>query len=136
MTGATRHLLAEDFCIDVLTRHPAAFAQKFDRLPFGQVVMSAVTLGSLMTAAQGLSHAAEALETIEAFARLVPSLPWDTAAARAYAELSARLGGGQPADPALRMAAAHALSHGMTLVTRDFSTYTRVPKLRVEDWSR
>jgi tRNA(fMet)-specific endonuclease VapC len=134
--NATRYLLAEDFCLDVLTRHPAAFAQKFDRLPFGQVVLSAVTLGRLMLAAQKLPQSAEILETIEAFARLVPSLPWDAAAARAYAELSARLGENQPAEPALRMAAAHALSQGMTLVTRDFSTYTRVPKLRVEDWSR
>jgi tRNA(fMet)-specific endonuclease VapC len=129
-------LLAEDFCIDVLTRHPVAFAQKFDRLSFGQVVLSSVTLGRLMMAAQKLPQRDDVLETIEAFVRLVPSLPWDTAAARTYAELSARLGDNAPTDPALRMAAAHALSQGMTLVTRDFSTYTRVPRLRVEDWSR
>jgi tRNA(fMet)-specific endonuclease VapC len=135
MTEA-RYLLAEDFCIDVLTRHPVAFAQKFDKLPFGQVCLSAVTLGRLMTAAQRLPRPAEALETLEAFARLVPSLPWDTAAARAHAELSARLGDSEPAEPALRMSAAHALSQGLTLVTRNFSLYTRVPRLRVEDWSR
>jgi tRNA(fMet)-specific endonuclease VapC len=131
-----RYLLAEDFCVDVLTRHPAAFAQKFDRLSFGQVVVSAVTLGRLLAAAQRLPRAAEAIETIEAFARLVPALPWDEVAARAYADLSLRLGSNDPAEPTLRMAAAHALSQGITLVTRDFSTYTRVPKLRVEDWSR
>lgn len=131
-----QYLLAEDFCVHILSRQSAMFAQKFDRLPFGQVGMSSITFGNLLVRAQGLPRPAEAMDTVEAFARLVPPLPFDNEQARILAELSSRLRDSEPVDPALRMVVAQALTIGATLVTRDYATYTRVPRLRVEDWSR
>ena len=62
-------------------------------------------------------------------------LPFDTAAARIYAQLRADLErrGTPLADADLRIAAI-ALAHGFTVVTGNIRHFGRVPGLPVENW--
>lgn len=68
-------------------------------------------------------------ELLEAFIEAIPLMPFDEAAARAYARLPfkrARF------DSLL---AAHALSLGVTIITNNEADFTDVPGLKVENWA-
>ena len=68
-------------------------------------------------------------EVIEDFVSVIPILPFDEAAARAYA--------GLPFKRARfdRLLAAHALSLGATVVTNNEADFADVPGLKVENWT-
>ncbi len=72
---------------------------------------------------------------VEEFLIRVAILPWDSDAARQYENLRARLeSAGQPMGNLDLMVGAHALSLGAILVTND-RAFTRIKKLKVEDWT-
>lgn len=74
-------------------------------------------------------------KAVEVFLRDVPSLPWTSATATAYAELRTGMeiqGIGLSAMDLL--IAAHALAESCTLISAD-RAFTQVPGLRVLDWS-
>ena len=64
------------------------------------------------------------------------SLPFDDRAAADYGELRAYLdANGTPIGPNDLMIAAIARIHGLTLVTNNTKEFSRVPGLKLEDWS-
>ena len=68
-------------------------------------------------------------ELLEAFIAAIPLMPFDEAAARAYARLPfkrARVD---------RLLAAHALSLGVTVITNNEAEFADVPGLAVENWT-
>jgi len=68
-------------------------------------------------------------EVLEAFIAAIPLVPFDEAAARAYALLPFKRARFD------RLLAAHALSIGATIVTNNPSDFTDVPGLKVENWT-
>lgn len=68
-------------------------------------------------------------EVLEAFVTAIPLLPFDEAAARAYAALPFRRARFD------RLLAAHALSIGATIITNDEADFADVPGLKVENWA-
>jgi tRNA(fMet)-specific endonuclease VapC len=66
---------------------------------------------------------------LDAFIAAIPLLPFDEAAARAYA--------GLPFKRARfdRLLAAHALSIGATVITNNEADFAEVPGLKVENWT-
>lgn len=62
-------------------------------------------------------------------------LPFDASSAMAYAELRAQLeAAGTPIGPLDMLIAAHALALDLPLITDNLREFSRVPKLRVENW--
>ena len=70
-----------------------------------------------------------ALALLDNFIAEIPLLPFDQAAARAYAALPFKR---QSYD---RLIAAHALSLGLGVITRNGRDFADVPGLVVEDWT-
>lgn len=68
-------------------------------------------------------------ETLDAFVAAIPLVPFDEAAARAYAGLPFRRARFD------RLLAAHALSLGTTIITNNFEDFADVPGLRLENWA-
>lgn len=66
---------------------------------------------------------------LEAFVAAIPILPFDEAAARAYADLPFRRARFD------RLLAAHALSLGATVVTTNEADFADIPNLRLENWT-
>ncbi len=66
---------------------------------------------------------------LEEFVAVIPLVPFDEAAARAYARLPFKRARFD------RLLAAHALSIGATVVTANVVDFIDVPDLRVEDWT-
>lgn len=68
-------------------------------------------------------------EVLDAFVAVIPILPFDAAAARAYATLPFKRARFD------RLLAAHALSIGATVVTNNAGDFADVPGLKVENWT-
>ena len=69
-------------------------------------------------------------DVLDAFAEAIPILPFDEAAARAYAQLPFKRARFD------RLLAAHALSIGATIVTNNEVDFADVPGLTIENWTR
>lgn len=69
------------------------------------------------------------LEAVDNFVSVVPILPFDEAAARAYAALPFRRASFD------RLIAAHALSIGAMVITNNEADFADVPGLKVENWT-
>lgn len=68
-------------------------------------------------------------ELLEAFIDAIPLMPFDEAAARAYARLPFKRARFD------RLLAAHALSLGVTVITNNEADFADVPGLAVENWT-
>lgn len=66
---------------------------------------------------------------MSALFQLVPILPFDVAASRAYAQLPFKRGKFD------RLIGVHALSLGLTIVTANEADFADIPGLKVENWT-
>jgi tRNA(fMet)-specific endonuclease VapC len=120
------YLLDTKICIYLLRGESAAAAGEVQRCSEGEIVTSAITCAEVMIGARAEGGERDA----EAFFRLFPALPFDGAAAHAYAGLPFRRGSFD------RLIAAHALALGLTLVTNNERDVADIPGLAVENWAR
>ena len=67
-------------------------------------------------------------QVLEAFVAVIPIVPFDEVAARAYAKLPFKRARFD------RLLAAHALSIGATVVTNNAADFEDVPGLKIENW--
>lgn len=91
------------------------------------LVTSSIAFGEVLHGStRGKPPPVEALERIM---EDIAILPFDSAAARAYASLPFERGSYD------RLIAAHALALGFTMVTNDLRHFSAVPGLTVENWT-
>ncbi len=93
----------------------------------GDIVTSSVVYAEV--AYGSVRGRAPAFDKLEKFVRHVPVLDFDYKAARAYATLPFRRASYD------RLIAAHALSHGLTVVTDNVVDFVDIPDLNVENWT-
>jgi tRNA(fMet)-specific endonuclease VapC len=93
----------------------------------GDIVTSAVAFAEV--AFGSMNALPPAIDQLQAFVEEVPVLDFDYKAALAYATLPFKRGSFD------RLIAAHALSHGLTVVTHNEKHYADVPGLLVENWT-
>ncbi len=94
----------------------------------GDLVTSSIAYAEVaLGSARGKPPAAERLRL---FVEEVPVLDFDYKAAQAYAALPFKRGSFD------RLIAAHALSHGLTVVTDNTGHFADIPNLRVENWTQ
>ena len=132
-----RYLLDTNTLIYVLNARPhhAAVLERFDREAPEDLAASSITLAELRYGIaksrrrdanqRALRHVLEALNVVA----------FDARAAEIYGSVRAGLeASGKPSGPLDALIAAHALSLGATLVTNNAREFSKVPRLRVEDW--
>lgn len=93
-----------------------------DDLVTSSVAFAEVAFGSM-------NEKPPAIEQLKAFVEEVPVLDFDYKAALAYASMPFKRGSFD------RLIAAHALSHGLTVVTHNERHFADVPGLKVENWT-
>jgi len=105
-------------------------------IPMAQISISAVTEAELLFGAARRPEATRLRVAVQEFLLRVDSLPWDSLAARSYAQVRATLErDGAPMGNLDMMIAAHALAVQAVLVTSD-RVFRRVKQLKMEDWSK
>lgn len=108
---------------------------KLKHIPISQIFVSAVTEGELRFRVARRPGATKLQKAVEEFLLRVTILPWDSSAARSYGDLRAELERvGQPVGNLDLMIAAHALASDTILVTSD-RVFSRIKKLKIEDWT-
>ena len=131
-----RFLLDTNICIYLMKGYPLQVVKPFQTTPLGRVSMSVVTYAEL-------SHGVErcppddrsaADDALQRFIERVPVLQFDENAARSYGVLAAavRDRSRNAMDPLI---AAHAVSAGVTLVTKNEVAFRDYPGLVIENWA-
>jgi len=128
-------LFDTDAISELLKKRPAPrYVEWLAAIPRAEQYTSAVVIGELFRGAYRSPDSARHLENI--VSRVLPAvtvLPFDTAVAKKFGEISAALQGkGQPLADADLAIAATALHHGLDLVTGNVRHYRRIPGLRIE----
>ncbi len=119
-------LLDSNICIYVLEGLAPTVRDRIQTWRPEEIVTSAVVYAEVV---RGMaSDDAVGMAKVESLFRVIPVLPFDQAAARAYASIPFRQGAFD------RLIAAHALALGLTVVTNNERDYADVPGLRIENW--
>ncbi len=131
-----RYLLDTNTCIYIIKRTPPAVRRRFDKVRVGDVGVSAITLCELQFGVAKSARPEQNARALLEFMGPLEALDFPSAASAAYGHLRALLkAAGTPIGNYDLLIAAHALHLDLTLVTRNTREFTRVPRLRVEDWT-
>jgi len=130
-----KYLLDTNTCVYAIKRRPSVL-EGLQRLSPEHVGVSIVTLAELWFGAAKSSRPEATRKSVDAFLRPLEVVPFDRAAAEAYAgvrlELERR---GRPIGERDLLIASTALSRRLTVVTHNVSEFERVSGLTVEDWA-
>jgi tRNA(fMet)-specific endonuclease VapC len=120
-----------------LRGNPPSVREHLRRIPMAQVCISSITEAELLFGLALKLKATKLAELVNQFLLGVSVLPWDSAAAKACADLcSASRKKGRPLAAMDMLVAAHAFASSLTLVTSDRSFRSLRPRLRLADWSK
>ena len=121
-----RFLIDSDCAVYAMTAQFPMLGERLSNCEPGEVAISAVNYAEV---ALGSEKGKPPPEVLDAFIRAIPVLPFDEAAARAYAALPFKRARFD------RLLAAHALSLGATVITNNEADFADVPGLAVENWT-
>jgi tRNA(fMet)-specific endonuclease VapC len=128
-------MLDTNICIYLIKKQPEGVLNKFRSFNIGDICMSSVTFSELMYGVEKSQHPQKNKSALEEFILPLEVLPFDDQSARHYGHIRAYLERkGTPIGPLDLMIAAHAQSINAILVTNNVKEFTRVPKLKIEDW--
>jgi len=130
-----RYLLETNIASYVITGNIPRVRERLVAVPMSEVGISVITEAELRYGVARKPAARRLAEAIEEFLVRVEILPWDSAAAKSYASLRARLEHDREAMGNLdMMIAAQALAAELILVTHD-RVFHRIKRLKIEDWT-
>lgn len=133
---AVRYLLDTNTASYIIKGNLPRVRERLMAVAVHEVGISVVTEAELRLGAARLTGAERLARAVEEFLLRLEILPWDSQAAKHYAELRAEFETkGETLGNLDLMIAAHALATKTVLVTSD-RVFRRVNRLAVEDWSR
>jgi len=136
MPPTLRFMLDTNTVSYALRGSPPSVRARLRRVPMAQVCISSITEAELLLGLALKPEATKLAELVNQFLLGISVLPWDSAAAKAYADLcSASWKRGRPLAALDMLVASHAVSAGLTLVTSDQSFRSLRPRLHLADWS-
>ncbi len=130
-----RYLLDTNTASYVIKGNFPRVRQRLLKVPMAEVGISAITEAELRFGVARKPQEVRLKTAVEEFLLRVEALPWDSEAARHYAEIRADLErAGKPMGNLGMMIGAHALSAQLVLVTHDH-VFGRIKRLKIEDWT-
>jgi tRNA(fMet)-specific endonuclease VapC len=130
-----RYLLDTNTASYIIKGNVPGVRERLLKVPMSRLLISAVTEAELLYGAARKRESVRLKTAVDEFLLRVDSLPWDSDAARRYADLRAALElAGTPMGNLGMMIAAHALAAEAILVTNDRS-FGRLKHLKIEDWT-
>ena len=129
-----KYLLDTNIVIYVLKRRPKEVLDIFNANA-SRMAISSITLSELMYGAEKSLNTDKNLEAVEEFVSHLDVLPYDAKASQHYGQIKAALEKkGQIIGENDIHIAAHAISHGLILVSNNVREFKRVPNLTLENW--
>lgn len=128
-------LLDTNVCVGLLRGSAPKTAAKLQAVPRAEVTLCSIVIYELHLGTEKCSQPATESAKVRAFTSPFSSLPFDDECARRCAKIRAELEqAGTSIGPYDYQIAAIGQHHGLTVVTRNVSEFTRVHGLKVEDW--
>lgn len=129
-----KYLLDTNIVIYVLKRRPKEVLDIFNANA-SRMAISSITLSELIYGAEKNLNTDKNLEAVEEFVSHLEVLPYDAKASQHYGQIKAALEKkGQIIGENDIHIAAHAISHGLILVSNNVREFKRVPNLALENW--
>lgn len=129
-----KYLLDTNIVIYVLKRRPKEVLDIFNANA-SRMAISSITLSELMYGAEKSLNTDKNLEAVEEFVSHLEVLPYDAKASQHYGQIKAASEKkGQIICENDIHIAAHAISHGLILVSNNVREFKRVPNLALENW--
>ena len=132
-----QYMLDTDICSYIIRERPLKVFERFEALKMDQLCISVVTYAELIYGVEHSSSKKINRSIVDDFVKHLNIIPWGKQAAEHYGKMRAFLqANGKVIGAMDMMIAAHARSHKMTLVTNNEKHFTRVPKLKTENWAK
>lgn len=130
-----KYLLDTNICIYTIKNRPDSVRKTFIEHD-GQMCVSTITQMELIYGAEKSAAVARNLKDVEGFLARLEVKDFDSSAAAHTGQIRAELAkAGTPIGPYDQMIAGHARSLGLIVVTNNVSEFSRVPGIRVENWT-
>ena len=130
-----KYLLDTKICIYITKKKPESVLQKFSELKVGEVGMSIITYAELQYGAQKSQAKKKTINLLQSLVNFIPVLPMSIDTSEYYADIRAKLEKkGMIIGNNDLWIASHALSLNVSLVTNNLKEFSRVPKLKLENW--
>ena len=132
-----RYMLDTNILVYVLNARPhhQAVLDRFDLENPSDMVVSSITLAELRFGIEKSRQRDASRKALQSALDALNVVPFDAKAAETYGAVRAGLEAtGKPIGPLDTLIAAHALSLDLTLVTANVREFSRIRRLRVENW--
>ena len=131
------NLLDTNVCIALLRKRTPRVAERMAAVGADGLCISSITAGELFVGALKSGRPQANVADVRSFVSSIKTLSFDTEAARLYGFIRSTLERtGEVIGPLDMLIAGHAASINATLVTNNVREFTRVPGLRIEDWTQ
>jgi len=132
-----KYMLDTNICIYIIKKQPSDVLSRFEDISVGDICISSITLSELTYGVQKSQHKQKNMEALKAFILPLEIAPFDDNAAFCYGDIRKALEKkGTPIGSMDLMIAAHAQSLNSILVTNNEKEFSRVHKLKHENWVR
>jgi len=130
-----KFMLDTNICIYIIKQKPPDVIERFYKTEISEIGISSITLSELLYGVSKSSKPEQNQFALTQFIAPLDILSYDDEAAQYYGELRVYLEKqGRPIGSLDMLIAAHALSTNYVLVTNNEKEFTRVPKLKIENW--
>lgn len=130
-----KFILDTNICIYIIKQKPPDVIERFYQTEISEIGISSITLSELLYGVSKSSKPEQNQFALTQFTAPLDILSYDDEAAQYYGELRVYLEKqGMPIGTLDMLIAAHALSTNCVLVTNNEKEFTRVPKLKIENW--
>lgn len=129
------YLLDTNICIYLMKKKPDSVFNKMRTLNMADITISSITLAELEYGANKSQFPEKSKQTLFEFVAPFQILSFDEKASGTYGTIRAYLENkGTPIGSMDMLIAAHAIAEDKILVTNNEKEFSRVPRIRIENW--
>jgi len=129
------YLLDTNICIYIINKHPKSITQKLYKLNPRDIKISSVSVAELEYGASKSQRRDQNRGALYNFLSSFEIIPFDSRDAEIYGIIRAELESlGTPVGPYDMQLAAQALARDLIFVTNDTAEFSRIKKLKMENW--
>jgi len=131
-----KYLLDTNICIYLINEKPKKILKKFEQYPVDEFGISSITHAELQYGVAKSKNKKTNQKALDQFLLPLTILPFhgDKLVA-CYGEIRTMLESkGETIGPLDMLIAAHALNLGLTIVSNNIKEFSRIPKLKCENW--
>lgn len=130
-----KYMLDTNICIYIIKKHPENVLKKFKTFSVGDLCISSITLAELMHGVYKSQHIHKNKTALEEFTLPLEVMPFNEETAYHYGLIRAYLEKkSTPIGSLDLMIGTHAQCLNYILVTNNKKEFSRIPKLKIEDW--